>query len=53
VLAWWKKGDEEQRPAIQELNRSKLGRKARLRGEVETVEPAPALVQTDLEEFTK
>ncbi|WP_234732416.1 replication initiation protein, partial [Acidocella facilis] len=38
VLAWWKKGDEEQRPAIQELNRSKLGRKARLRGQVETVQ---------------
>jgi len=53
MLAWWDKEPHEQRPAIQELNRSKLGRKARLRGEVETVEPAPALVQTDLEEFTK
>ena len=53
VLAWWTKEGEEHRSAVQELNRSKLGRKARLRGEVETVEPAPALVQTDLEEFTK
>lgn len=52
VLGWWDKEPHEQRPAIQELNRSKLGRKARLRGEVETVEPAPALVQTDLEDFT-
>ena len=52
MLAWWDKEPHEQRPAIQELNRSKLGRKARLRGEVETVEPAPALVQTDIEDFT-
>lgn len=46
MLAWWKKDGEENRPAIQELNRSKLGRKARLRGQVETA-------QTDLEDFTK
>jgi hypothetical protein len=38
MLGWWEKKPHEQRPAIQELNRSKLGRKARLRGEVETVE---------------
>jgi len=37
ILAWWGKEPHEQRPAVQELNRSKLGRKARLRGKVETL----------------
>jgi hypothetical protein len=40
TVAWWRKDDDGQRSAIQELNRSKLGRKARLRGRVEAVEPA-------------
>lgn len=47
MLGWWAKEPHEQRPAIQELNRSKLGRKARLTGKVETVSS-----QTDLEDFT-
>ena len=37
MVGWWKKAGEENRPAIQELNRSKLGRKARLRGEVDAI----------------
>jgi len=49
VLAWWLKDDEEHRPVVKELARSKLGRKARLRGEVEAVRP----LQTDLEDFLK
>jgi len=48
TVGWWRKDDDGQRSAIQELNRSKLGRKARLRGKVEAVSP----VQTDIEEFT-
>lgn len=38
TVAWWRKDADEQRSAIQELSRSKLGRKARLRGQVETVQ---------------
>jgi len=48
VLAWWKKDADENRSAMKELNRSKLGRKARLRGKFETVTP----YQTDIEDFT-
>jgi hypothetical protein len=48
-VVWWKKVGKEQAPALKELGRSKIGRKARLRGEVETV----AFVQTDIEDFTK
>ncbi|MBB5374545.1 replication initiation protein [Acidocella aromatica] len=43
TVAWWKKGAEEQRSAVQELNRSKLGRKARLRGQVETIQTQEAI----------
>jgi hypothetical protein len=39
TLAWWKKQGDEFRATMQERNRSKLGRMARLRGEVETVRP--------------
>ena len=48
TMSWWKKPDEQQLPAIQELNRSKLGRKARLRGNVEAI----SFVQTEIEELT-
>jgi plasmid replication initiation protein len=40
TVAWWKKQGDEFRQAMQERQRSKVGRKARLRGQVETV---PAL----------
>jgi hypothetical protein len=39
-LAWWRKEGEEYRATYQERQRSKLGRKARLRGEVAEVGPA-------------
>ena len=35
TLSWWKKQGDEFRAAMQERNRSKVGRMARLRGEVE------------------
>lgn len=38
TVAWWRKDGDAQKSAIQELSRSKLGRKARLRGQVETVQ---------------
>ena len=37
-LAWWRKEGDEFRAAMQERNRSKVGRMARLRGSVEQVE---------------
>jgi hypothetical protein len=38
ALTWWKKAGEEFRTAMQERNRSKVGRMARLKGQVEKVE---------------
>lgn len=38
ALAWWKKQGDEFRAAMQERNRSKVGRMARLRGKVEKTE---------------
>ena len=38
AIAWWSKSGEEFRAAMQERNRSKVGRMARLRGEVEKTE---------------
>lgn len=40
TVTWWPKDPEENRVSMQELNRSKLGRMARLRGQVETLETA-------------
>ena len=37
AVAWWKKQGDEFRAAVQERERSKVGRKARLRGQVQTV----------------
>ena len=37
TLSWWKKQGDEFRAATQERNRSKIGRMARLRGEVEKI----------------
>jgi hypothetical protein len=38
VLTWWKKHGEEFQVAMRERNRSKVGRMARLRGEVDKVD---------------
>lgn len=43
ALTWWKKQGEEFRSAMQERNRSKVGRMARLRGEVEKAEVVGSL----------
>ncbi len=40
-LGWWRKDGEEYRQTYQERQRSKLGRMARLRGQVETEAPLP------------
>ena len=41
AISWWRKSGDEYRAAMQERNRSKVGRMARLRGEVETIVSAP------------
>ena len=38
AISWWRKSSEEFRAAMQERNRSKVGRMARLRGQVEALE---------------
>jgi len=38
TLGWWRKSGDEFRAAMQERSRSKVGRMARLRGQVETAE---------------
>jgi plasmid replication initiation protein len=38
TIAWWRKSGDDFRAAMQERNRSKVGRMARLRGEVEKTE---------------
>jgi hypothetical protein len=43
TLGWWQKSGEEFRTAMNERNRSKLGRMARLKGMVETLQ-APDLI---------
>jgi hypothetical protein len=40
TLAWWRKSGDEFRAAMDERNRSKVGRMSRLRGEAETAEAA-------------
>lgn len=44
TLAWWRKEGEEFRAAYAERRRSKLGRMARLRGEVEAINQASVLI---------
>ena len=44
TVAWWRKSGEEFRVAVQERNRSKVGRMARLRGQVELVAASETLV---------
>jgi hypothetical protein len=43
TLAWWRKEGDEFRAAYAERRRSKLGRMARLRGEVEVIDPDSVL----------
>jgi hypothetical protein len=43
TMSWWRKSGDEFRAAMQERNRSKVGRMARLRGEVERTEVIAAL----------
>jgi hypothetical protein len=49
AISWWKKSGDEYRAALEERNRSKVGRMARLRGQVEVAEvlaqeiPSPSL----------
>ena len=53
TLAWWRKSGDEFRAAMQERNRSKVGRMARLRGHVEMTEPfrpEPPSPSTSLQE---
>jgi hypothetical protein len=42
AIGWWAKGPEDFQSAIQERNRSKVGRMARLRREAETITPGKA-----------
>jgi Initiator Replication protein len=39
ALTWWRKQGNEFRAAVQERNRPKVGRMARLRGQIEMIEP--------------
>jgi hypothetical protein len=41
TVAWWRKEGDEYRDTVRELQRSKLGRMARLKGTVEQIMPAP------------
>jgi Initiator Replication protein len=44
TMAWWRKDPEEFRATIREINRSKVGRMARLKGNVEKMQPQPMLL---------
>jgi len=50
TIGWWRKTGEDFRAAIDERNRSKVGRMARLRGQVETTVPATTLIALPLPE---
>jgi hypothetical protein len=43
AISWWRKSGEEFRAAMRERNRSKVGRMARLRGQVEKAEALTTL----------
>ena len=46
TIAWWRKSGDEFREAMAERNRSKMGRMARLKGLVETVDASqPVLIE--------
>jgi len=46
AISWWNKSGDEFRAAMQERNRSKVGRMARLRGEVERAEPPAKVISS-------
>jgi hypothetical protein len=50
TVAWWRKTGDDFRASIEERNRSKLGRMARLRGQVETAEPIAPMLPLPLQE---
>jgi hypothetical protein len=50
AISWWTKSGDEYREALQERNRSKVGRMARLRGQVETSEPLPEMLPLPLQD---
>jgi hypothetical protein len=50
TIAWWRKTGEDFRASIEERNRSKVGRMARLRGQVETAEPIASMLPLPLQE---
>jgi hypothetical protein len=50
TIAWWRKTGEDFRASIEERNRSKVGRMARLRGQVETAEPIAPMLPLPLQE---
>jgi hypothetical protein len=53
MLTWWRKSGDEFRIALQERNRSKVGRMARLKGQTETVSTniSRSYVDQELEAF--
>ncbi|HTR35033.1 MAG TPA: replication initiation protein [Bryobacteraceae bacterium] len=50
TVAWWRKAGDEFRASIEERNRSKVGRMARLRGQVEIAEPVAPLLHLPLQQ---
>jgi len=49
AICWWRKSGEDFRAAMEERNRSKVGRMARLRGQAEGVSTTKAKVQAALD----
>jgi hypothetical protein len=43
-LSWWSKNLEQKKAALKEIRVSRVGRRARLRGTVETIAPGPERV---------
>src|SRR5271155_4558095 len=52
-ISWWKKSGEEYRAALAERNRPKVGRMARLRGEVENAEALAARLNAPTQDRIK
>jgi hypothetical protein len=47
TIAWWRKQGDEFRAAVQERNRPKVGRMARLKGQVEQLAADKTMLMTD------
>jgi hypothetical protein len=52
-LSWWAKNLDEKKATLKELRVSRIGRKARLRGTVETIAPGPERVPSKPVELPK